>query len=383
MIQIILQLFLTQQAPKLNLNALQVTYQPIFLRPLKQAIQQPQKETSMNFKKTVSPQPNRRQLTALMLLAWGACSAPAMAQAPQWPTPGKTVRIVVPSPPGAGTDVLARLIARKLAEDTGGVFVVDNKPGAGTIIGAQDVAKADNDGHTLLYTFVLTHTQNPHLYSKLPYDAFEDFTPVVQVVKSATILVVQKESPFNSVQDLVSYARKNPGKLNFSSFSQGSTSHLNAELLMMKTNTQMVHIPFRGSPDATRALMAGDVQFYFDGTATAVQGANSGRFKLLGTATEKRLQVLPDLPTITEQGVEGLDIVGWQGLFAPGNTSAALTQKISDAVNKALRTTEVSQMISSQGNEVSGMGPDAFAKVVKSDFDRWGAVIKQLNLKLD
>jgi tripartite-type tricarboxylate transporter receptor subunit TctC len=337
----------------------------------------------MNFRTTTSPQPIRRKLTALMLLAWGVGSVPAMAQAPQWPTPGKPVRIVVPSPPGAGTDVLARLLARKLSEDTGGVFVVDNKPGAGTIIGAQDVAKSANDGHTLLYTFVITHTQNPHLYRNLPYDAFKDFTPVVQLVKSATVLVVQKDSPFNSVQDLVTYARKNPGKLNFSSFSQGSTSHLNAELLMMQTNTQMVHIPFKGSPDATRALMAGDVQFYFDGTATAVQGANAGRFKLLGTATEKRLQVLPDLPTITEQGVDGIDIVGWQGLFAPGNTSAALTQKISDAVNKALRTTEVSQMITTQGNEVSGAGPDEFARIVKSDHDRWGAVIKRLNLKLD
>jgi tripartite-type tricarboxylate transporter receptor subunit TctC len=149
----------------------------------------------MNFRKNESLQPVRRKLTALMLLAWGVSSAPAMAQEPQWPTPGKPVRIVVPSPAGAGTDVLARLLARKLTEDTGGVFVVDNKPGAGTIIGAQDVAKSANDGHTLLYTFVVTHTQNPHLYSKLPYDAFKDFTPVVQVARSATVLVVKKDSP--------------------------------------------------------------------------------------------------------------------------------------------------------------------------------------------
>ena len=328
----------------------------------------------------------QRRTWASALLA-SLCIGPlcglALAQDATWPIPGKPVRIVVPSPAGAGTDVLARLLARKLTEDTGGVFVVDNKPGAGTIIGAQDVAKSANDGHTLLYTFVVTHTQNPHLYSKLPYDAFKDFTPVVQVARSATVLVVKKDSPFNSVQDLVSYARKNPGKLNFASYSQGSTSHLNAELLMMQTKTQMVHIPFKGTPDATRALMAGDVQFYFDGTATAVQGANAGRFKLLGTATEKRMQVLPDLPTMTEQGVEGIDIVGWQGLFAPGNTAAPLAKKISDAVNKALRTTDVNQMITTQGNEVSGAGPDEFARIVKSDHERWGNVIKRLNLKLD
>ena len=189
----------------------------------------------MNFRKNESLQPVRRKLTALMLLAWGVSSAPAMAQEPQWPTAGKPVRIVVPFPAGSGSDGLARTIARKLNEETGGNFVVDNKPGAGTLIGAQDVARAANDGHTLLYTIVVTHTQNPHLYSKLPYDPFKDFTPITQVARSATVLVVNKESPFNSVRDMVNYARSNPGKLNFASYSQGSTSHLNAEMLMLRS----------------------------------------------------------------------------------------------------------------------------------------------------
>ena len=337
----------------------------------------------MNFRKNESLQPVRRKLTALMFLAWGVSSAPAMAQEPQWPTAGKPVRIVVPFPAGSGSDGLARTIARKLNEETGGNFVVDNKPGAGTLIGAQDVARATNDGHTLLYTIVVTHTQNPHLYSKLPYDPFKDFTPITQVARSATVLVVNKESPFNSVREMVNYARSNPGKLNFASFSQGSTSHLNAEMLMMRSNTQMVHVPYKGTPDATRALMAGDVQFYFDGTATAVEGAKAGRFKLLAVAADKRLSVLPDLPTMTEAGVEGIDIVGWQGFFAPGNMSPALSKKISDAMGRALKSPEVSQMITNQGNEVSGAGPEEFARIVKRDHERWGAVIKRLNIKLD
>jgi tripartite-type tricarboxylate transporter receptor subunit TctC len=154
-------------------------------------------------------------------------------------------------------------------------------------------------------------------------------------------------------------------------------------MLMMRSNTQMVHVPYKGTPDATRALMAGDVQFYFDGTATAVEGAKAGRFKLLAVAADKRLSVLPDLPTMTEAGVEGIDIVGWQGFFAPGNMSPALSKKISDAMSRALKSTEVSQMIINQGNEVSGAGPEEFARIVKRDHERWGAVIKRLNIKLD
>jgi len=328
----------------------------------------------------------RRHLGAAALIM-GLCMGPlanlSWAQDVVWPTPGKPVRIVLPFPAGAGTDGLARMIARKLSEETGGTFIVDNKPGAGTLIGAQDVARAANDGHTLLYTIVVTHTQNPHLYSKLPYDPFKDFTPVVQVAKSATVLVVNKDAPFNSVRELVNYARNNPGKLNFASYSQGSTSHLNAEMLMMRSNTQMVHVPYKGTPDATRALMAGEVHFYFDGTATAVEGAKAGRFKLLAVAADKRLGVLPELPTMTEAGIEGIDIVGWQGFFAPGNMPAPLSRKIADVITRALKSAEVSQLISSQGNEVSGAGPEEFARIVKRDYERWGSVIKRLNIKLD
>lgn len=329
--------------------------------------------------------PRRKFIASLGLsaLLFSGTSTLGWAQEAVWPAPGKTVRLVVPSQAGGGTDVLARLIARKLTELTGGTFVVDNKPGAGTIIGAQDVAKSPNDGHTLLYTFVVTHTQNPHLYKKLPYDPFKDFTPVLQVARSATVLVVRKDSPYNSVQDLVNFARKNPGKLNFASYSQGSTSHLNAEMLQVRSNTQMTHIPYKGTPDATRALLAGDVDFYFDATATAVEGAKAGRFKLLGTATDKRLAVLPELPTMTEQGVEGIDIVGWQGFFAPGNMPAPLTRKVAETLKKALQTPEVVAMINTQGNEVAGAGPEEFARIVKNDYERWGAVIKRLNIKLD
>ena len=312
-------------------------------------------------------------------------SAPASAQTnsnSDWPVPGRTVRIVVPFPAG-GSDGVLRLIAQRLAEQTGGTFILDNKPGAGTIIGSQDVARSAPDGYTLLFTVVVTHTQNPHLYKKLPYDPFKDFTPLIQLVRSGTVLVTHPKAPFNNVQEMVAYAKKNPGKLNYASYSPGSTSHLNGEILKNSTGLDIVHVPYKGVADATRAVMAGDVQLYFDGTATAVEGARGGKVKLLGVAADKRLAVLPDLPTIAEQGVTGIDILGWQGVFGPGNMPAPLAQKISEAFRRAVMSPDISELIRAQGNEVTGTGPEAFAKIVRNDHERWGAVIRRSNISLD
>jgi tripartite-type tricarboxylate transporter receptor subunit TctC len=311
-------------------------------------------------------------------------AVPAGAAGPgDWPIPGKPVRVVVPFTAGSGSDSLMRMVARKVGEETGANIVVDNKPGAGTLIGAQEVARAPADGHTLLNTIVVTHTQNPHLYSKLPYDPFKDFTPVVQLVKSATVLIANKDAPFNTTREMIAYAKAHPGKLNFASYSAGSTSHLNGEILKIRTGIDMVHIAYKGTADATQALMAGDVQVYFDGTATAVEGARAGKFKLLGVAADKRLAVLPDLPTMVEQGVEGLDIVGWQGVFAPGNLPPATAQKIAAAFRRALMSPEIAALVRTQGNEISGAGPEEFARIVRHDYERWGSVIKRVGLKLD
>ncbi|RCW71652.1 tripartite-type tricarboxylate transporter receptor subunit TctC [Pseudorhodoferax soli] len=241
---------------------------------------------------------SRRGLLALPLagLLGAAPWLPAHAQT-GFPIPGKPIRIVVPFSAGAGSDNTARLIARMFSEELGGQpVVVDNKPGAGTFIGASEVARAPADGHTLLYTIVVTHTQNPHLYSKLPYDPVKDFTPLTQVMKSATVLTAPINAPYNSVRELVAYAKANPGKLNFASFALGSTSHLNGELLKMRAGIDMVHVPYKGTADASQALMAGDVQLYFDGTATAVQAIKSGKAKGLGAASRHACRRCPMCP---------------------------------------------------------------------------------------
>lgn len=332
--------------------------------------------------------PDRR--VALKALAAAAAAGtpwiggPALAQSGAWPVAGRPVRIVLPFPAGSGTDGNVRVIARLLQEQLGGhPVIVDNKPGAGTLIGAQEVARAAADGHTLLYTIVITHTQNPHLYNKLPYDPFKDFTPLTQVMKSATVLVAHPSLPANNMAELVSYAKANPGKLNFASFSPGSTSHLNGELLMQRTGIKLVHVPYKGTPEAGRAIVAGDVQLYFDGTTTAIPLLKAGRVKALGAATPTRVPVLPDVPTIAEQGISGIDIVGWQGLFAPGGMSAELTERVSNALRQVVTSAEMTRLIQQQGAEPSGVSASEFAAIVRRDHDRWGEVIRNANIKLE
>ena len=313
-----------------------------------------------------------------------AFAFPAMAQPAHWPIADKPIRIVVPFPPGSGSDSNARLVAKLLSDELGGhAVIIDNKPGAGTSIGAQEVARAVPDGQTLLYTIVITHTQNPHLYAKLPYDPVKDFTPLTQVMKSATVLIAPPNAPFNNVKELVAYAKANPGKLNYASYSQGSTSHLNAELLQMRTGIEMLHVPYKGTADASRALLAGDVQLYFDGTSSAVNLIKSVKAKGIGTATPIRTPVLPNLPTLTEQGVKGLDIVGWQAIFGPGHMDPEVAKKIGDTLAKVVRSPQMLKAIETQGNEASGISGAEFASIVASDSERWGEVIRAAKIKLD
>jgi tripartite-type tricarboxylate transporter receptor subunit TctC len=328
--------------------------------------------------------PFKRRAVLALAAAAALAAGSAAAQAPSWPQPGKPVRIVVPFPPGSGSDVNARQVAKGLQDLLGGhPVIVDNKPGAGTFIGAQEVARAAADGHTLLYTIVITHTQNPHLYAKLPYDPFKDFTPLTQVMKSATVLIAHPAAPFNTVKELVAYAKANPGKLNYASFSAGSTSHLNGELLAQRTGIQMVHVPYKGTADASRALVAGEVHLYFDGTSSAVNLIKAGRAKGLGTATPKRVPVLPDMPTIAEAGVSGIDIVGWQGLFAPGQMNPELAARIAGLLKQAATSPDMLKAIDLQGNEPSGISGPEFAAIVRNDYERWGEVIRNAKIKLD
>jgi tripartite-type tricarboxylate transporter receptor subunit TctC len=317
------------------------------------------------------------------LLPLAAAGLPAAAQAQAFPTPGKAIRIVVPFPAGGQTDIQGRLLAAKLQAALGVTVLVDNKPGASTILGTMEVVRAPADGHTLLYTISVTAGQNPHLFTKLPYDPLKDLTPVMFAARSSTVLTVPANSPFNSVADLVKHAKANPGKLNYASYSLGSTSHLVAELMQQSTGTQMTHIPFKGSADAGLALMGGQVDFLFDGPTTAIANAKGGKVKMLAYTDPKPYTALGKLPNMTEAGVPGVDVTGGMQFFGPRNMPPEVLNKVNAALASALKDPEVAKLYADGASEIVASSAAEHAASVKEQYERWGSVIRKLGLKLD
>ncbi|MES2716564.1 MAG: tripartite tricarboxylate transporter substrate binding protein [Pseudomonadota bacterium] len=326
---------------------------------------------------------NRATLLRAALAAAALClpAAPALAQA--FPIPGKPVRIVVPFPAGGQTDIQARLLASKLQPLLGTTVLVDNKPGASSILGTMEVVRAPADGHTLLYTISVTAAQNPHLFSKLPYEPFRDLTPVMFAARSTTVLTVPANSPYNSVADIIRFAKANPGKLNYASYSQGSTSHLVAEMMQQATGTQMTHIPFKGSADAGMALMGGQVDFLFDGPTTAMANAKGGKVKMLAYTDPKPYVALGKLPNMAEAGVPGVDVSGGLQFFGPAKLPPEALAKLNAALATALKDPEVVKAFIDGGSEILASSPSEHAAAVKEQHERWGSVIRKLGLKLD
>ena len=326
---------------------------------------------------------------ALAAVAWVTFAGASVAmlsspsQAQTFPIAGKPVRIIVPFPPGGQTDIHARLVAPRLSEALGVPVVLENKPGASTALGAQEVARALPDGHTLLYANPTAHTQLPHLVSKLNYDPFNDFTPLLRFVRAATVLIAAPGLPVNNVRELVAHAKANPGKLNYASVSPGSSSHLNAEMLKQQADIELLHVPYKGSADATRDLFGGQVQLMFDGPATAVVNVKAGRVKALGVADTRRNAALPEVPTFAEQGVAGIDIFGWIGFFGPGNLPADTTTRLNAELNRILALPEIQDVLKKGGNDPDGGSAADFARTVRDQHERWGRVIRSLGLKLD
>jgi len=308
----------------------------------------------------------------------------SVAGAQGFPAAGKSIRIVVPTPPGGTTDLQARFIGARLGDALGVPVVIDNKPGASTIIGAQEVARAPGDGTTLLYTFSVTHSQAPHLFSKIPYDAFRDFTPITQVARASNILVVHESVPAKNVRELVAYAKANPGKLNFASFSPGSSSHLQGELLKIEAKIDITHVPYKGSGDAIKDLLSGRVELMFDGPATAISNARTGRVRMLAISGPNRLAGAPGVPTMGEEGYPAFGtVVGYLGVFGPANMPAATLQRLNAELVKIVRSPECTDFLVQGGTEPTGTSPQEFAAIVREVHGAWGRVIRQIGLKLD
>jgi tripartite-type tricarboxylate transporter receptor subunit TctC len=298
-----------------------------------------------------------------------------------FPVAGKPVRIVVPFAPGGQTDIQARAIAHRVTEASGLPVIVENKPGGATVVGTREVQKAAPDGHTLLYT-IATHVQMPHLYREPPWDSFKDFTPITPGARSATVLTAHVSAPFNTVRELVEYAKANPGKLNYASFGAGSTSHLNGELLKRLAGIDMVHVPYKGSGDAMKDHLTGAVQLFFDGPTTAIANARTGKVKLIATAAETRKAALPELATMREQGFD-VGMWGYLWFWGPAGMQPATVEAVYQHLAKAIQHPAVKDLFAAGGSEASGMPPAEMARAARELHARWGSVIRELGVKLD
>ena len=299
------------------------------------------------------------------------------------PYPVKPVRLVVTYTAGGPADIAARALAQKLAEMWGQQVVVDNRAGAGGIIGTELVAKAAPDGYTLLHGTAAGLIINPLLVKKLPYDTFRDFAPVSMVVIVPQLLVTHPALPATTLKELIALAKARPGALNYASVGIGSPNHLGMELLKSMAGIDMVHVPYKGATPAMADLIAGQVQLAFNGMASVLPQIASGKMKAIAIGSARRSPAAPDVPTVAEAGLPGFEYVAWNGNFAPAGTPAALVNRLSADIRKALAAPDVVQRLASLGSEPGGNTPAEFAAYVKADHARWARVVQTVGLKAE
>jgi tripartite-type tricarboxylate transporter receptor subunit TctC len=290
--------------------------------------------------------------------------------------PDHAVRFIVPYPPGGITDILARTIAQHVSQAWGQTMFVENKAGASGNIGLAAAAKAAPDGYTIVFGNASTHAINASLFKSLPFDPIRDFEPVTMVARVSNVLLVGRDSPTRSLADLVALAKSKPGQLTFASNSVGSSNHLTGELLKTMAGIDMIHVPYKSSTSAVIDLMEGRVALMFDNLTTAMPYIKDGRLRALAVTSEKRVALLPDVPTMVESGYPGFVVTPWWGVFAPANTPKPIIAKLNHDIREVLQSKEVQAFLASNATEVVGDSPDAFGAFVKEEVARWGKVVK-------
>lgn len=313
--------------------------------------------------------------SALALLGL-ACTATAQT----WPS--KTVRIIVPFAPGGSTDIVARAIAARAGESTGQSFVVDNRAGAGGNIGAEAASKAPPDGYTLFMGHVGTLAINPSLYKKIPYDPVRDFAPITLAIAAPLILVTHPSLPAKSVKELIALARARPNQLSFSSAGNGSASHLAGELFNGLAATKILHVPYKGTGPATTAILTGEVSAMFSGQGTSWPLIKAGRLKPIAMSGGKRAANAPGVPTVSE-ALPGYEVINWHGVLAPTGTPPEVIKRAHAEVVKALASPDVRSKLSSDGFEVIGNSPEAFAQFIRVEMAKWAKIIKGAGITLE
>ena len=321
----------------------------------------------------------RRRLLAASAGAAFAPGLTARAQTRDDNWPSRHVRLIVPFPPGGGTDNVGRIIAMRLSEIWGQQMIIENRGGGGSNVGSEAGAKAPPDGYTVLFA-AFPFATNQFLYSKLTYDPVADFAPISLIGTFPNILVVPNTSPVKSVSELISYAKANKGNVTFGSSGIGTSPHLNGELFMRMAGFEMTHIPYRGAAPAIIDLIAGRLTMMFNTSGSLIPHVQAGRLRALAVSSATRFSANPEIPTVAESGVAGFDVSSWYGLLAPIKTPPAIVQKINADAVKAMREPEVRKRLEALGLEVIGSTQQEFADFIKAEMAKWGPVIKAANI---
>jgi tripartite-type tricarboxylate transporter receptor subunit TctC len=328
-------------------------------------------------------------MTCLRLWLWGvAClwmawAGPALAQ-PDYPA--KPIRIVVPFTPGGSPDVLARSLGQKISQAWGVAVVVENIPGAGGTIGADRVAKAVPDGYTLLMGHVGTLAAAPAVYPKLPYDPVASFAPVALVAKVPNVMAVHPAMPVQQVAEWVKYLKAHPGQVNYGSGGNGSAAHLATEYFKWATQTHVVHVPYRGTAPAVADAVAGQIQMVFTGAPAIIPMVKAGKLRALAVSSSQRMPSMPDIPTLSESGVKGLEgfeADQWYGLVAPAGTPVQIVKKLNLITNESLSAPELSARLQSEGAIATPQTPQAFGQLIQSEIKRWRPVVRSASIQSD
>jgi tripartite-type tricarboxylate transporter receptor subunit TctC len=315
-----------------------------------------------------------------VLLIGGLFGAMVVAVAQAQPYPSRPIRLVIPFSPGGATDVPGRLITQKLAERFGQQIIVDNRPGAGSAIGSEIVARAQPDGYTLLLTGT-PFAVIPALYPKLAFDPAKDFAPVMQVALAPNVLVVHPSLPVRSVKELIALAQAQPGRINYASGGTGGAQHLFASLFMTMAKINLTHIPYKGSGPATADLLGGHVKVGLPGISIAIPHAKAGRMVPLAVTSARRAPQIPEVPTIDESGVAGYDAAVWFGIFAPKGTPAAIIDGLHDAIVQAVRMPDVENGYLASGNVAITSRPDEFGAFIRNELVKWGRVVREAGIQ--
>ena len=311
-----------------------------------------------------------------------ACTlAPAGASAQAYPT--KPIRLICPFPPGGTTDVVARIVAQGLTEAWGQQVIVDNRPGAGAVIGTEMAAKSPPDGYTVLLGSITTHAVNPALHKKLNFDAVNDFAPVTLVVSSPQLLAVNPSVAARSVKELIALAKAKPGQLNYASAGQGSSPHLTFELFKSASGIDIRHVPYKGTGPAITELVGGQVQAMITGVVALMPHVKSGKLRALAVTSKGRVGVLPDVPTIMESGVPNFDVSSWFGVFLPAGTPKAIVTRMNAQVRKIVEAPDVKKRLVDLGADPETNTPEQFAAYVRSERTRWAKVVQDTGARVE